>query len=168
MQRILVRSGRGFRDYLPCFLGDSSFDRRFPTEEACRDFLFQSRWPDGFECRRCGTAPFRWLDTRRLLCLVCHKPTALTGGTILHRTRKPLRAWFRAAYLMSQPCGSARMLQEQLQLTYKVAWTWAHKLRTLMALKTTLDEPARPFQAELRELQRLSTAAPARRRWFAR
>ncbi len=28
----------------------AGFERRFATEEVCRDYLVQLRWPDGFRC----------------------------------------------------------------------------------------------------------------------
>src|ERR1039457_5102734 len=28
-------------------------ERRFSTDQACRDYLFDLRWPDGFRCPRC-------------------------------------------------------------------------------------------------------------------
>jgi hypothetical protein len=30
------------------------FQEHFATEEACREYLFASRWPDGFRWSRCG------------------------------------------------------------------------------------------------------------------
>jgi hypothetical protein len=30
------------------------FEARFATEEACRDYLFALRWPEGFRCPGCG------------------------------------------------------------------------------------------------------------------
>lgn len=30
------------------------FQKRFATEEACQEYLFNTRWPDGFCCPRCG------------------------------------------------------------------------------------------------------------------
>ena len=30
----------------------AEFERRFRTEEVCRDYLVQLRWPDGFRCPR--------------------------------------------------------------------------------------------------------------------
>jgi hypothetical protein len=126
-------------------MSDDDFERQFGTEEACRDFLFRRRWPTGFECSWCGSSAFRWLNMRSLVCLSCRKKTWLTAGTILHRTRKPLRLWFRAAYLMAQKGASARMLQVSIGLTYKVAWTWAQKLRQLLALETTLEAPTKPY-----------------------
>jgi len=40
------------------------FDARFGSEEACREYLLQLRWPDGFRCPRCGcreSSPVRTL-----------------------------------------------------------------------------------------------------------
>ncbi|MFQ6610965.1 MAG: transposase, partial [Fidelibacterota bacterium] len=30
------------------------FETRFNSEESCRDYLFQLRWPNGFKCPHCG------------------------------------------------------------------------------------------------------------------
>jgi hypothetical protein len=130
---------------LPPMTSDPEFEKRFETEEACSDFLFRCRWPEGFRCRRCGGGAYRWLDTRRLLCLGCRRKNSLTAGTILHGTRKPLRSWFRAAFLVVQRGANARMLQRDLKLTYKIAWLWAHKLHELMKLETRLPEANPPY-----------------------
>ena len=29
------------------------FEARFSSEEACREYLIQLRWPEGFRCPRC-------------------------------------------------------------------------------------------------------------------
>jgi hypothetical protein len=34
------------------------FVSRFETEEACADYLFQVKWPDGFVCPRCDYRHF--------------------------------------------------------------------------------------------------------------
>lgn len=120
MFRTQHRSGRGLRDFQYFSDGSREFEARFGTERACRDHLYRTKWPGGFVCWRCGPARFRWKDDRRLTCLICHKDTALTGGTILHGTRKPLKHWFRAVFLMVQFGVNARVLQTQLDLTYKV------------------------------------------------
>ncbi|HZV01840.1 MAG TPA: IS1595 family transposase [Planctomycetota bacterium] len=166
MLRILVPSGRGMRDLLPWSPPGAAFDERFGTEEACRDFLFAARWPDGFVCRNCGRAPFRWLTSRKLQCLSCRKANFLTSGTILHGTRKPLKAWFRAAYLVVQLGANARVLQEELRLTYKVAWAWAHKLRSLMELGTTLPAPVPPFNPESPVHVDRKHVEASHKRWF--
>ncbi|MCQ4771875.1 transposase, partial [Intestinimonas massiliensis] len=32
------------------------FRQRFQTNESCREYLYQLRWPRGFVCPRCGAA----------------------------------------------------------------------------------------------------------------
>ncbi len=154
-----LRDGSG-REILPPVLPDAEFKKRFGTEEACVDFLLQSRWPTGLECPWChARGSFRRLDLKRFLCLACRKKTSVTAGTILHRTRKPLTAWFRAAFLVVQRGASARLLQASVGLTYKVAWCWVHKLHELMKLETRLPEPSPPCPPSR------GKSAQARRQW---
>src|SRR5665647_2170352 len=111
------------------------FEQCFATEEACRGYLFQLRWPEGFCCPRCGHRQ-AWATKRRLYrCRQCDYQVSVTAGTIFQDTRKPLRLWFRAAWwVTSQKTGvSAMGLQRVLGLrSYKTAWTWLHKLRRAM------------------------------------
>jgi transposase-like protein len=109
------------------------FQRRFPDEQACREYLFESRWPDGIVCPRCGSGSATVLP-RRLLwqCRSCRYQVSVTAGSVLHRTRTPLHLWFWAAYLVTTatPGISSTQLQRQLGLTrYETAWMMLHKLR---------------------------------------
>lgn len=109
------------------------FEERFGTEEACHAYLVSQRWPEGFRCPACGCER-AWSLTRRHLmeCRACSHQVSVTAGTIFHGTRKPLRMWFKAMFLMtSQKTGtSARNLMRQLGLpSYQTAWSWLHKLR---------------------------------------
>lgn len=112
------------------------FQDRFADEDACWQYLVSSRWPDGFSCPRCQSTDFWPVKARRLLeCRVCGHQTSATAGTVMHKTRLPLRMWFWAAYLVATetPGMSARQLQRQLDLTrYDTAWTILHKLRSGM------------------------------------
>jgi hypothetical protein len=31
----------------------AEFEERFKSEEACRQYIMQLRWPEGFQCPRC-------------------------------------------------------------------------------------------------------------------
>ena len=107
---------------------------RFSTEEACREYLFALRWPEGFVCPGCGQGK-AWRVRQCWECAQCGLQTSVTAGTILQDTRKPLRLWFRAMwYVTSQKSGvSALGLQRVLGLgSYQTAWTWLHKLRRAM------------------------------------
>jgi transposase-like protein len=110
-------------------------EKRFSTEEACRDYLFRLRWPEGFVCPRCG-ATDTWRATRgRLVCRGCRYQASVTAGTIFQDTHKPLVLWFRAIWhVVGQKNGaSAVSVQNLLGLgSYSTAWTWLHKLRRAM------------------------------------
>jgi transposase-like protein len=110
-------------------------EHRFATDQACRDYLFALRWPDGFVCPRCGGRE-RWPMARGLwLCGSCRHQTSVTAGTIFQDTRTPLTLWFRAIWLVaSQKNGvSAVSVQRTLGLkSYQTAWAWLHKLRRAM------------------------------------
>ena len=110
-------------------------ERRFATEEQCREYLCQLRWPDGFVCPRCEGRE-AWTASRgRFICRTCRRQTSVTAGTVLQDTCKPLTLWFRAIWLLtSQKHGmSAAGMQQVLGLkSYQTAWTWLHKLRRAM------------------------------------
>ena len=111
------------------------FEERFRTEEACVEYLFHLRWPEGFQCPRCGHGK-AWPMRRDLYrCVRCRFETSVTAGTIFQDTKKPLRLWFRAIWhLTSQKYGANALgLQRVLDLgCYQTAWTWLHKLRCAM------------------------------------
>jgi transposase-like protein len=114
----------------------AEFERRFMTEAACRAYLMQLRWPDGFRCPRCRQAKAWPMHDRGLMqCAACGRQTSVTAGTIFQDIRTPLPVWFRAMWAVtSQKTGiSALGLQRELGLgSYKTAWAWLHKLRRAM------------------------------------
>jgi transposase-like protein len=119
-------------DYPKTFL---ELENRFSTEEACRSYLYQLRWPNGYSCPRCGHTNTWPLKGGLFRCTACFYKTSIIAGTIFERTRKPLTLWFRIIWwVTSQKNGaSAKGLQRALGLgSYETAWTWLHKLRRAM------------------------------------
>ena len=120
------------------------FQRLFPGDAACAEYLEKVRWGDGFVCPHCGVTgePFR-ISTRPgvLACRNCRRQTGLTVGTVMERSHTPLSTWFWAAYLVaSQTQGmSAVQFQRQLGLTrYETAFQILHKLRAGMVRRTRI------------------------------
>jgi transposase-like protein len=127
-------------DSLPGTLAE--FVARFSDEDACAALL--RRWKygqSGFGCAQCGGEKAWFLPSRRLdECSACGKQVSLTAGTVMHGTRKPLRLWFLAMYLFvsSKQGISALELQQELGLrSYETAWTWLHKLRNAVAMRSS-------------------------------
>jgi transposase-like protein len=110
----------------------AEFERRFATEEACRAYLSQLRWPEGVFCPRCNGRT-GWAARRHVwVCAGCRFEVSVTAGTIFQDTRLPLTLWFRAIWwVTSQKTGASALgLQRVLGLgSYRTAWTWLHKLR---------------------------------------
>ena len=110
-------------------------EERFSTEDACRQYLFALRWPDGFVCPACGGKKCWGMERNLWLCGGCRRQVSVTSGTIFQDSRIPLTLWFRAMWHMtSQKNGmSALGLQRVLGLgSYKAAWSLLHKLRRAM------------------------------------
>ncbi len=132
------------------------FQRAFPDEPACADYMERVRWPDGFACRYCGVVaePYRFKARPEVLrCRSCQQDTSLTAGTVMHRTKQPLHIWFWAAYLVSTqtPGMSALQFQRQLGLTrYETAFQLFHKLRAGM-VRPDKDRIGEEFPVEVDE-----------------
>jgi transposase-like protein len=113
----------------------TEFEARFRSEHACREYLFQLRWPEGFRCPRCGAAKAWPLGSVVWQCAACDRQVSVTAGTIFQDTHTRLTVWFRAMWwVTAQKNGvSALGLQRVLGLrSYQTAWAWLHKLRRAM------------------------------------
>jgi transposase-like protein len=115
---------------MPAFLA------RFGSDEQCREYLFQARWPEGFRCAACGHDDAYALKTKIVYeCVACRKQHSLLAGTIFEQTKTGLAKWFLAIYLVTSSKGgiAATELKRQLGLgSYQTAWTWLHKIRKAM------------------------------------
>lgn len=115
----------------PKTVGD--FRRQFASEDACIQYLIESRWTDGFSCPRCEHDTYWYLTKRKLLvCRSCRKETSPIAGTLMHGSHVPIQEWFWAAYLVTTltPGISALQLQRQLGLgSYRTAWFMLNRLR---------------------------------------
>jgi len=111
------------------------FEHQFREESDCLSYLQKFKWPNGYQCLKCGSTEY-WIASGNVtVCRNCQYQCSLTAGTIFHGTRKPLMFWFRAIwYVTEQKNGvSALGLQRALGLgSYHTAWTWMHKLRCAM------------------------------------
>jgi transposase-like protein len=113
---------------------------RFQTEEDCKAFLTERRWPEGVYCPRCGNVkvwevksrPFHWL------CKGCNKNGyrfSVISGTIFENTKYPLVEWFKVAFLMYHSKKGMSALQIHRMLgtgSYETAWYMCHRLRVAM------------------------------------
>lgn len=115
--------------------GLQEFEATFSTDAACRDYLCQIRWPNGFRCARCGSEKAYPIGPVLYQCAKCRYQTSVIAGTIFQDTHKPLTMWFRAIWWVTgQKNGASALgLKRILGLgSYQTAWLWLHKMRTAM------------------------------------
>jgi len=125
----------------------TEFEARFATEEDCRAYWIAARWGGAPACVRCQSRRVWTIRSGTTFeCATCGHQTSLTSGTVLEKTRKPLKMWFRAIFEIStRRTGiSAKDLQRIMGFgSYETAWTWLHKLRAAMVRSDS--EPMGPF-----------------------
>lgn len=109
-----------------------------PSEASARDYLTRLRWQAGFVCPKCN-AKKAWVVPSRGLaeCEQGHQ-TSVTAGTVLHKTRLPLRTWIYAVWFMTTHKNSMSAVQFQHQLgirKYKSSFNLLHKIRDTIATR---------------------------------
>jgi len=107
----------------------------FGSEDRCRAYLEELRWPDGVWCPRCGGATIsRIVKRNQFDCDSCRYQFSVTAGTLFHDSHLPLWKWFLAVYLIgeSKKGISSKQLQRTLGVSYKTAWYLSHRIRAAM------------------------------------
>jgi transposase-like protein len=112
------------------------FDREFPDDSACLEWIKSHRWPNGIYCQKCQkiTKHHRVANRTCYECDWCGTQVYPTAGTIFHKSSTSLRTWFQAIYQMaSTRCGiSAKQIERESGVTYKTAWRMFHQIRKLL------------------------------------
>ena len=115
------------------------FDRDFPNDGACLDWLVSVNYPDGIACasKICGGKVRKHYRVAKRLsysCDVCGHHVHPMAGTIYEKSSTPLRTWFLAVYLMSTTRTgiSAKWLERQIGVTYKTAWRMFKQIRSML------------------------------------
>jgi transposase-like protein len=116
------------------------FYRRFPTEESCREYLKNERFPDGkVACPKCGSMEkiYSMADGKRYKCgnKGCFHIFTITVGTIFEASHIPLQKWFLAIYVVSahKKGISSLQLHRDIGVMQKSAWFMLHRIRYMLA-----------------------------------
>jgi transposase len=112
------------------------FQKQFPDDATCLEWLRNYLYPDGIYCEKCEavTKHHRVVSRPSYSCDRCGHHVHPTAGTIFHKSPTPLTTWFYAVYLMAQTrCGiSAKQIQRETGVTYKTAWRMFKQIRSML------------------------------------
>ena len=124
-----------------------AFDKQFPTDEACKQFLTEMRWPNGVHCPRCNgdrvyalkARPFHWICKNKACGGRNGYRFSIITHTIFQDTKIPLRLWFKVGYLMLVSKKGISALQihrvifgENSGSDYHTSWYMCHRWRAAM------------------------------------
>ncbi len=104
----------------------------FPDEAAARSYLERRRWPKGIHCPVCDSDRITTRgDGQYHHCNPCNADFTVRTGTVMERSKIPLRHWLYAMYLLvtARKGVSSMQLSKELGITQKSAWFMLHRLR---------------------------------------
>ncbi len=115
----------------------NDFNRMFPDDDSCLEWLKNYLYPDGIYCDKCEriTKHHKVASRKSYSCDYCGHHVHPTAGTIYHKSPTPLRTWFYAVFKMaSTRCGiSAKQIQRETGVTYKTAWRMFKQIRSMLS-----------------------------------
>jgi len=125
-----------------------AFDKQFPDETACKDFLVSMRWPGGVRCPRCKSKeriyalkarPFHWVCCNKGCGERRGYRFSVTTRTIFENTKISLKLWFKVAYLVLTSKKGISALQvhrmifgEESTHAYHTSWYMVMRWRAAM------------------------------------
>jgi transposase-like protein len=112
------------------------FDKKFPDNDACLEWLVNHLYPNGIECPVCKkVTKFAKLHKRPVYaCDICRHQVSPLANTIFHKSPTPLKVWFEAIFEVTNTRTgySAKALQRKTGVTYKTAWRMFKQIRTML------------------------------------
>ncbi len=111
------------------------FQKNFPDNDSCQNFLAELKWPDGFKCERCQNTKYcrgKLFHTRQ--CTKCRYQATPTSGTLFHKVKFPmLKAFYILYYMSTNKQGIASTeLSRKLGLRQKTCWLFQQKVMKTM------------------------------------
>lgn len=110
---------------------------RFPTEEAAVKWFEDVVWPGERACGKCGST--RTVESSHAKmpywCSDCRSYFSVRTGTVMERSKVPVRKWVYAIYLdVTSLKGVAAMkLHRDIGVSYKTAWFMQQRIREAFA-----------------------------------
>jgi len=107
------------------------FQKRFPDDQVCMDYLAEVKWSLGFICPQCGHT--KWCNGPKVhirQCTKCNRLVSPTSGTLFHKVKFPLlKAFYIIYYVSTNKKGiSSTELSRKLGLRQKTCWLFKQKV----------------------------------------
>jgi transposase-like protein len=118
------------------FKGESliKFTKRFSDDSACKSYLADIKWNDGYKCKKCGHGKATMRKNQIRTCTLCHHNESPTAHTAFHKVKFGLQKAFFITFEMvnSTKSLSASQVSKRYEISRKTAWLFMHKIRRVM------------------------------------
>ncbi len=121
----------------------------FKNEDDCRQYLFDLKWKNGYQCQRCG-GPRVIRDRnehRSQRCQNCRYDESVTAHTIFHKIKIPLFKAFGMAFRIAVRKKGMSTLELSKEFSINKKSSWLFKRKTQEAMK----KAAAPFKLTARQ-----------------
>ncbi|AZQ61379.1 hypothetical protein EI427_03815 [Flammeovirga pectinis] len=114
------------------------FEKMFPSDEMCYNYLEEIKWKEGFTCKKCGGTDYAkgtGVNSRR--CKKCNYNESVTSGTLFHRLHFPIQKAFYMVFIVFSKDGdiSSTKLSEILEMRQNTCWKFSKKIKESIELK---------------------------------
>ena len=113
------------------------FNKNFPTEKSCIDYLKDLRLSQGITCKKCNRETKHWWleNIQKFQCGVCDSRTNIKSGTIMEKSKISLQIWFMCIHLMTttkKPFSCLEMMRQLGIPKYETISMLMNKVRLSM------------------------------------
>lgn len=118
------------------------FKSRFPDKAACYQYLAELKWPDGYQCPKCGHNDFiKGKQPYSRKCRKCSYDQSATAGTLFHKLKFDIDKAFEMLYevVIGKKGASSIWLAEHFGVQQKTAWYFRKKVQ--LAMKSSQQFP---------------------------
>lgn len=112
--------------------------QEYNTEDKCREWFVQHRWPNGVECPFCGNKDgekticrlSKGAEKGCFLCRACKKKFSVRNNSFMGKSRIPYSKWLMAIYfVINHKRGiSSLQLARNIGVTQSTAWFMAQRI----------------------------------------
>ena len=111
-----------------------NFIKELPNDEACKAYLADVKWRDGFKCTKCGHTKGCQKADYRYHCYKCNHVESSTADTLFHKVKFGLHKAFCVVFEMSTSSKSISSIHmgKRFEIRQGTAWAFMRKVRESM------------------------------------
>lgn len=111
------------------------FNKRFSTNEACYQYLYEWKWGKGYSCSRCGSKRGgKGRSSYHKRCISCGYDESVLANTLFHGMKMPVLKAFHIIFRVSarKKGMSTNELAVEVGVQQKTAWLFKRKIQVSM------------------------------------